>query len=278
MDKHFDLRTWITIPIRETLREIDSNTWLIGPFIVYRSNDYCNTATWFDDSDNSSYTIANASNPPPAATLLSPDNPYITQVYDAGDASTVWSIGTKVFCKVHICYSEERTTPEDVTLKWVRDRHPSFQVPEVLDSATHDYRTILFLTRLPGRTLANAWPELSKEWRQYYVKAVVNICQTMAEWEGDRISGVDGQNMPENYMTEQDNSREHPIDYSPETLENSCRSSLGMDCSSFVFYHADLNPTNIIVNDQCVGIIDWEIAGYVPRGWIRTKFLISAAM
>lgn len=51
-----------------------------------------------------------------------------------------------------------------------------------------------------------------------------------------------------------------------------------MDCSSFVFYHADLNSTNIIVNDQSVGIVDWEIAGYVPRGWIRTKFLISAAM
>jgi len=55
-----------------------------------------------------------------------------------------------------------------------------------------------------------------------------------------------------------------------------------MDCSSFCFYHADLGPTNIIVenkpNSGEVGIIDFEISGYFPRGWIRTKFRISSGM
>jgi hypothetical protein len=27
-----------------------------------------------------------------------------------------------------------------------------------------------------------------------------------------------------------------------------------------------------------VGIIDWEIAGYYPRGWIRTKFRICSGL
>jgi predicted unusual protein kinase regulating ubiquinone biosynthesis (AarF/ABC1/UbiB family) len=35
-----------------------------------------------------------------------------------------------------------------------------------------------------------------------------------------------------------------------------------MDCSSFAFFHADLGPTNIIVEDNLmlgrVGIIDFE--------------------
>lgn len=57
---------------------------------------------------------------------------------------------------------------------------------------------------------------------------------------------------------------------------------IGMDCSSFCFYHADLGPTNIIVEDKPnsgeVGIIDFEISGYFPRGWIRTKFRISSGM
>jgi predicted unusual protein kinase regulating ubiquinone biosynthesis (AarF/ABC1/UbiB family) len=42
-----------------------------------------------------------------------------------------------------------------------------------------------------------------------------------------------------------------------------------MDCLNFVFTHADLGPTNIIVEDELnlgkVEIIDFEIAGYFPR-------------
>ena len=47
-----------------------------------------------------------------------------------------------------------------------------------------------------------------------------------------------------------------------------------MECSSFYFYHCDLGPVNIIVDSatESIGLIDWEIAGFVPRDWIRTKF------
>jgi len=55
-----------------------------------------------------------------------------------------------------------------------------------------------------------------------------------------------------------------------------------MDCSSFVFYHADLGPTNIIVEDELItgkiGIIDFEIADYFPRSWVRTKFRLCSEM
>lgn len=52
-----------------------------------------------------------------------------------------------------------------------------------------------------------------------------------------------------------------------------------MDCSSFVFYHCDLGPGNILIGPQgSIGIIDWETAGFVPREWIRTKFRISGGM
>ncbi|TVY76077.1 hypothetical protein LSUE1_G005430 [Lachnellula suecica] len=247
MDDHFLFKTVITVPIRETIKEVDSNTWVIGCLIVHRSSGYCDTATWFDDSDDSSYTVTNAPTPPPLATSLLPSNPHIVQIHDIGDGSAVWAIGSKVFCKVHINFSQENTTPEDVTI--------------------------------PGQTLGKAWPSLSKERQQYYVKVVADICQSMAEWKGDEIGGVDGKNLPENYLTEPDDKpKRGPIDYSHKMLEKSCSVGLGMDCSSFVFYHADLGPGNIIVDDERVGIIDWEIAGYVPRGWIRTKFALSPGM
>lgn len=46
-----------------------------------------------------------------------------------------------------------------------------------------------------------------------------------------------------------------------------------MDCSEFVFYHANLDPSNIIMEETpttgTIGIIVWELAGLLPRGWIR---------
>jgi serine/threonine protein kinase len=55
---------------------------------------------------------------------------------------------------------------------------------------------------------------------------------------------------------------------------------MGMDTSCLVFYHCDLGPTNILVDPDSggIGIIDWEIAGYVPKEWVRTKFQLSSGM
>jgi thiamine kinase-like enzyme len=101
------------------------------------------------------------------------------------------------------------------------------------------------------------------------VDAVVNICKEMAQWKGEHMKGVDGQNIPEDYLTGNGDFGD---------LERTCR-ALGMGCTQFVFYHADLGPTNIIVEDQPssgrVALIDFEIAGFFPTGWIRTKFRVS---
>lgn len=47
-----------------------------------------------------------------------------------------------------------------------------------------------------------------------------------------------------------------------------------MDISKLVFYHYDLGPTDLLVNPSTgsLGIIDWELAGYVPIEWVKTKF------
>jgi hypothetical protein len=64
---------------------------------------------------------------------------------------------------------------------------------------------------------------------------------------------------------------------------------MGMVCSDLVFYYADLGPGNIIIiedsptsedssSEGSIGIIDFEVAGYLPRGWVRTKFRLSSGM
>ncbi|PGH00864.1 hypothetical protein AJ80_09116 [Polytolypa hystricis UAMH7299] len=99
----------------------------------------------------------------------------------------------------------------------------------------------------------------------------------LADWKGHMLSGVDGKNMPEDYLI-----RTGTVDdFSPANLQKGCE-AMGMGCSSFVFYHANLGPGNIIVENEpmlgTVAIIDWELAGYFPRGWVRTKFRLSGGL
>ena len=88
------------------------------------------------------------------------------------------------------------------------------------------------------------------------------------------IGGVDNQNIPEYYLRQRGAT-------GFDTIKTTCE-EIGMDCSDLVFYHADLGPTNIIVEDNpntgSVSIIDFEIAGYLPRIWVRTKFRLSSGM
>lgn len=111
---------------------------------------------------------------------------------------------------------------------------------------------------------------------------MVSVCESLQLLESDKLSGVDGKNMPESYLI----ADEEGEDFSPENLQRGnlqrgCE-LIGMDCSTFVFYHADLGPGNIIVEDDPqsgdIGIIDWENSGFFPRGWIRTKFRISSGL
>ena len=250
-------RKWGDDHISKSLKQIDTNTWLIGNVMLHRSAFPSDTATWNDSSDNSSYTLTEAPLPLPAATTPA-DSPYIKLVHEAGDASAVWSIGSNAICKAR--YIEEGVTPESVTLKFVNGKQPSFETPEVFYHAFGDDRSYLFIQRLQGRTLDTAWPSLNDHWKRYYVDAVVNACLEMAQWEGPTFGGVDGQYIPEYFLAGAND------DFS--VLRAGCE-TIGMDCSSFVFYHADLGPTNIIVEDQPnsgkIGIIDFEISGYFPR-------------
>ncbi|KAJ6179352.1 hypothetical protein N7519_009813 [Penicillium mononematosum] len=264
------------VPVRESIKQVDENTWLNGAFILlHRSSGYSDTATWYDRDDDLSYTLTDAPNPAPTFVPLPRGHPNIVLVYDAGDCSDVWSIGNSAFCKVKLRVSG--TTREATTLDFIRKKQPGFETPTILHQAESDGRSYLFMGRVPGRTLAEAWPTLEEKWKFHYVDAVVKICQTLEGWKGNMLGGVDGNHIPEQYLIK--NGGEH--NFHPESLRQTCE-SIGMDCSEFVFCHPDLGPGNIIVEDVprvgSVGIIDWEIAGYYPRGWIRTKFRICSGL
>jgi len=267
-----DKRKWGDQHINKSIKQIDASTWLIGDdFILHRSSTQCDQANWNDNRDYSSYHLSKRPSQVPSLTLL--DTPYIQLVHGVGDSSAVWSIGSNVLCKAR--YLEEGVTPESVILDFVQRKQPSFETPKVLFHAFSHDRSFLFIQRLPGRTLDSAWPSLSESWKRHYVSSIVDACQEMAEWKGDQIGGVDKQFVPKFFLVTPSGSDNF------DSVPAGCK-AIGMNCADIVFYHADLGPNNIIVEDEPrhgkFGIIDFEISGYFPRGWVRTKFRLSSGM
>jgi hypothetical protein len=227
--------------------------------------------TWEDD-DGSVFSLAIA---PRSLSILTMnvDSPHVKLIHEAGDASAIWSIGNNAVCKAR--YTVPGITPESTTLKYVQERNPSFMTPEILHHAFDYDRNYLFLRRIPGKTLFKAWPNLDEHWRQKYIDEIVRLIQEMEQWKGALV-GVDGQGVLENWIL----LPRSKSDYTPENLRANFE-DLGMDCSDCAFYHADLAPTNILVEDEPqtgrVSLIDFELAGFFPKAWIRTKFKASWA-
>ncbi|KAF7871875.1 hypothetical protein EAF04_003982 [Stromatinia cepivora] len=259
-------------PVNESIQEINENSWVIGHRILLsRQRSPSSNYTW-SDGKGFFYAVSEATYPLPASRPL-PATTHIEMVYDAGGVSAVWNIGD-AFCKVKIL--DPDATREHVTLDYLHKKHPlSFAIPDVHYHTEYDGRYCIILSRLTGKTLTEAWPNIDEAMKQHYVSRVAGICKELAVWQGDGISGVDGQHLSDRFLTR----LQLPNDCSPENLLNNCK-EVEMDCSTFVFYHCDLGPGNIIVDavEGSIGIIDWETAGFVPKEWIRTKFCISSGL
>ncbi|KAJ5115276.1 hypothetical protein NUU61_001035 [Penicillium alfredii] len=111
---------------------------------------------------------------------------------------TLWSIGKSAFCKVKL--SVHDTTPEATTLALCPKPTTDFDIPRVLHQTQANDRIYLFVSRVPGRTLAEAWPTLTEKWRHHYVKTIVQNCETLSNHKGPILGGVDGMGICENYL------------------------------------------------------------------------------
>jgi aminoglycoside phosphotransferase len=257
--------------VRDSIREVDANTWLIGDRILLSRQALPLSGPSWGNGSGSCYVVSDAPSPPPPSKPL-PAGSEFRKVYDAGDSAAAWFIGDAV-CKVKIL--NPNSTREHITLGFLhRQVSLSFAVPKVHYHAEYDGRYYIITSKIAGETLTEAWPNMDELAKQRCVRRIAQICSELSVWTGESMCGVDGRHLSDAYLT-----KENPPDCSPQHLLGTCK-NVGMDCSKLLFYHCDLGPGNIIVNDakEICGIIDWETAGFVPIEWIRTKFRVSGGM
>ncbi|POR31094.1 Kinase-like domain-containing protein [Tolypocladium paradoxum] len=255
------------IHVRDSVKQIDKTSWLVGSKHVLRhvQGPRREDCLWENSSDGSYYTLSAAPVPPPDAGPLAPDG-HALQIHDAGDVSAVFSFGDALIIKVRIANDNTRREPE--TLAFLAQQQLSFDIPTVLFYTEDAGKTYLVEPCAPGKRLNEAWWEMPEEEKEHVVTRVSEICAEIKVFRSSDLTGVDY-----NWL----DPLQEPGDQRVEVLQQHCK-ELGMDCSVFVLSHNDLGPTNIIINGNRIVVLDWEMAGYAPLEWVRTKFAICGAL
>ncbi|KAJ5183384.1 hypothetical protein N7492_001000 [Penicillium capsulatum] len=268
--------------LNESIRDVDKSSWLISnTLLLTRSSapvpDKIPTdQAYWSDSNGGHFTLSAAPEFLPDSKPLAEDSPSISIVHAVDNQAAVWRAGEAFIKAHHMDYPY--VTREHTTLQFLKDQRPrGFEFPRVYHHFETGSRYFLVVSRLPGQLLEEAWPSMDETLRQYYIGKVAYVCNYLAAWKSDIISGVDGHQLFERYLVKGSSKIANTL--SPQQLLKNC-TEMSMDVSTFVFYHCDLGPTNLLVNPSTgsLGIIDWELAGYVPIEWIRTKSRLSAGM
>lgn len=143
-------------------------------------------------------------------------------------------------------------------------------MPRTLHYTEDAERVYFIVSRVPGKSIDEAWWDLNENQKEHCATRVAQIYQELSTWTSNSIAGVD-ENRPFDPWLDVGSGID--TDLRPENLLENCQ-QMHMDTSTFVFNHNDLGPTNVIVDvgDNCnIGLVDWEMAVFVPFAWVRTK-------
>lgn len=259
--------------VRDSWQELHADAWLIGGKLhLARQTSRPAEGAWWDDGNGTYYAVSETADLSLPARPLQSTTPFPI-VYDAGNSHAVWKVGN-AFVKI-ISDLGPSATREHVTLDYVREMERDFAIPEVIYHGEWDGRYYLILSRVAGQTLHEAWPVMSEAAKTDCVARVARICSQLAARKADYIGGVDGHELPENWLARHIDES----DCSRAALLENCN-ELGMSGAPFHFYHCDLGAGNVLVDlaTGAIAIIDWECAGFVPREWVRTKFRICSGL
>lgn len=107
---------------------------------------------------------------------------------------------------------------------------------------------------------------------------VVEHIHNLAQLKSDMLASAEGEIIFEPYLSGDGPGGSGLL--RPEKIIE-LEETWGAEQNEFFFQHADLGPGTIKVQVQMgkakmTGLLDWEIAGYMPKGWIATKVGVGA--
>ena len=269
--------------VKDCIKQLSPNSWLLGSSLICERDGISSSAfrTRLVESDGSNSQVQENV----ACLQWSPPDPK-------GPIQFVRCIGNQATSRIgQWAYFKSRSwTPGQGTeagaIKFVQQHAPSVPVPTVLESYVDPLagRSYTLLLSVPGDDLNEVWKTLTFEQQNSLIQQVAEHIDTLAHLKNDKLVSAEGEMIFEPWL-------QH---FNPETPYH-LRGLLdpnkgkeweqiwGVEENKFVFYHCDLGPTNIKVEVQMgepkvTGLLDWEAAGFLPRGWIATKFRVSGGL
>lgn len=264
--------------VKDCIKQLSPNRWLLGPSLICEQDGVSKRFSTYFKSDESILSWS----------PLDPQGPI--QLVRCIQGKATWKIGEWAYFKTNDWI--ENMGMEYATIEFVQKHAPKVPVPTVLEHYvdTTVNRSFLLTSSIPGEDLNEAWKTLNSDQKNKILEQVANHIDTLSKLTSERLESADKKWLMEPFLALR------PLIGDEISKEDKLFSNLlnpdeskeyekiwGAEQNEFVFYHADLGPTNIkiIVNEKgthLTGLLDWEIAGFFPKGWICTNLYVSGGV
>jgi hypothetical protein len=252
---------------------LQGDEWQLGQYHVCRVVEEVppkSIASW-RDTDGHMYSVSKSTVP-----HLSPGQ-TVKPYYKAGSSAALWKI-RDWYCKVKLWTPGVQI--EQATIRYVQAHLPQVPVPDVYCGWTEGSRSFLMMRAADGTTLNDAWKHLTEEQRTNVAEKIVEYCSLMSQKSSALLQSIDGFGFCDQYLQRPNTPRpslsqgnpQTPFVFGPICYDQAVENFSPMPVEHlFTFQHADLNPSNIIINVDSeklsLTILDWEHAGFHNKGW-----------
>ncbi|KAL8741098.1 MAG: hypothetical protein Q9190_006263 [Brigantiaea leucoxantha] len=282
-------------PIRFGVGSLGQDSWSMGSLMLcdkvgwnFSVEDVL--TTWLDD-DGTWCLRRRAS--PLEETTPPPGDSDVGRIYLGETRSAVWLISPNVWCKTSSWV--QGMTPEADTIKWVVENCPEVPVPQVIHSWTDLtwHQTFCLMYVVPGISLDKAWFYIPPDKRWDLLNEVIEYVDRMAQHTSSTLSTIAGDGITYHgdiagYAPYEMNTWLgwqpdcHSVMTAAQFRDRMLRISGNEgpeEVDHFVFNHGNLIPESIFVKKgengewHLSGLIDWEVAGYLPKWYIASRAL-----
>ena len=246
-------------------------------------------AAW-EDADGVDYCLRPQDPPLEQSECGSADKPFSFRHW----SSAIFEVGRDILVKVK--YSPPGWySIEGDALNLIRSRTPEVPVPECvhfwIDRKWN--RSFLIMPRIHGVILDDVWWNLSLQEKQWIADELAVYQNTVARnMTSSVFKGVAGDAYNPAFLSSRDlcigrwdpDTRALPGPLTPEQFREQMSYVSGVEKipdvgNVFHLFHGDMSPSNVLLSVgerdsegerevHVAGIIDWELAGYVPHWWL----------